>query len=32
MNARVISGKEVAEDILSNDLRLRVEKLKDKNI
>ena len=32
MNARVISGKEVAENILSNDLRARVEKLKDKDI
>ena len=32
MSARVISGKEVAEEILSNDLRLRVEKLKGKNI
>ena len=29
MSARVISGKEVAEEILSNDLRLRVEKLKE---
>ena len=32
MIARVISGREVAEKILSNDLRSRVEKLKDKNI
>ena len=32
MNAKVISGKEVAENILSNDLRARVEQLKHKNI